>query len=152
MKAPCLIVILSISCRASGDQPGLSILAGMSQAVPVESYALHPLGGPALRSMPEGTVPYAGEPVIPSLDVKQIYEAFCFVCHGSKGQGDGPIIGRFPNPPSFLSEKSKAMSDADIEVVIVKGRGIMSSYAAQVPPSYRGALVQYVRELQRGLP
>ena len=37
---------------------------------------------------------------------KHVFEIFCKVCHGAGGVGDGPIIGRFPNPPNLLADKA----------------------------------------------
>ncbi|MBK9967656.1 MAG: cytochrome c [Holophagales bacterium] len=82
---------------------------------------------------------------------KQVYDTVCTVCHGPKGEGDGPIIGRFPNPPSLLAPHAQGLPDGQIVHVITRGQGIMPSHAAQVLLEDRWKAVLYVRQLQ-GVP
>lgn len=81
-----------------------------------------------------------------------IYETFCLVCHGASGQGDGPIIPKFPNPPNLLLEESKRLPDGEMFHVITLGRKKMASYASQVPGEDRWRVILYARSLQRGNP
>jgi mono/diheme cytochrome c family protein len=74
----------------------------------------------------------------------------CAVCHGPGGQGDGPIIGRFPNPPSLLAARAKGLPDGRVVHVIARGQGIMPSHAAQVLPEDRWRVVLHLRRLQEG--
>jgi mono/diheme cytochrome c family protein len=171
MKYLTLVVLLA-GCDASGDTPMRLILPGMAMPVPFEAYGTHPHLGSVLQAPPEGTVPMGTMPypyarddkVRPGLELhnplassgtaelpraKRIYETYCMVCHGPAGEGDGPIIGRFPNPPSFLAQPARALPDGQIFHIITQGRGLMASYAAQVRPEDRWRLVLYIRWLQR---
>lgn len=80
---------------------------------------------------------------------KKTYETYCFVCHGTKGLGDGPIIPKFPQPPSLLSAKVVGWADGQVFHVMTRGQNLMPSYAAQITPEERWAVIHYVRVLQR---
>lgn len=81
-----------------------------------------------------------------------IYQTFCLVCHGETGQGDGPIVPKFPNPPSFLSEQARKLTDGEMFHIITLGRKTMGSYASQVPWDDRWRVILYIRSLQEGKP
>ncbi len=79
---------------------------------------------------------------------KRVYETICVVCHGPQGQGDGPIIGRFPNPPSLTADRAKGLPDGQLFHIITRGQGIMPSHAVQVLPEDRWRAVLHVRQLR----
>jgi mono/diheme cytochrome c family protein len=79
-----------------------------------------------------------------------LYETFCLVCHGEQGQGDGPLVPRIPNPPSYTSDRVRAMAPGHILHVITNGSGRMPPYAAQIPLEQRWSIVHYVGALQQG--
>lgn len=80
---------------------------------------------------------------------QKIYETFCVVCHGTSGKGDGPMIPKFPNPPSFLSKGSLALKDGEMFHTITLGRKKMASYASQVSWEDRWRVILYLRQLQK---
>ncbi|MBI4366471.1 MAG: cytochrome c [Deltaproteobacteria bacterium] len=80
---------------------------------------------------------------------QKTFQTHCQVCHGGRGLGDGPIVPKFPKPPSLVSEKVGAWTDGRIFHVITRGQNLMPSYAAQVSPEERWAAIHYVRVLQR---
>jgi mono/diheme cytochrome c family protein len=79
---------------------------------------------------------------------KAYYETFCLVCHGARGQGDGPLVPKIPNPPSYTSDRVLAMPPGQIFHTITMGSGQMPSYASQMTPDERWKVVAYVRFLQ----
>jgi cytochrome c len=79
---------------------------------------------------------------------QEVYEANCLMCHGSGGQGDGQLIPRFPNPPSFTASNMKNMTEGHIYHVITYGLGDMASHAWQVDPMDRWKVSQYIKKLQ----
>jgi len=81
---------------------------------------------------------------------KYIFTNDCAVCHGATGAGDGPIIPKFPNPPSYHTDTSKALPDGAMFHIITMGRNNMGSYAAQVAPDDRWKVILYIRSLQQG--
>lgn len=176
MRAPLAVVLLgallSAGCSAEGERRGRAYMPEMFEAVPVESYA--PLEGTEARRLPpEGTVPASGGPfpygtgpeearragaeLVNPLEPteaeaargKKVYETVCIVCHGAGGQGDGPIVGRFPNPPSLTAPRAVALPDGQIVHIVARGQGLMPSHAAQVLPLDRWRVALYLRTLQR---
>ena len=77
-----------------------------------------------------------------------VYTNYCAVCHGAGGAGDGPIIPKYPNPPSYQTEKSRALPDGNMFHVITLGRNNMPSHAAQVAAEDRWKAILYIRKLQ----
>ena len=77
-----------------------------------------------------------------------IFANYCQVCHGSTGGGDDPIIPKYPNPPSYQTEKSKALADGNMFHVITMGRNNMPSHAVQLSVEDRWKVILYIRTLQ----
>jgi mono/diheme cytochrome c family protein len=171
-----VIALLGLAgCGADGERRAVKFLPGMVEPVPYESYDASPLtdDGKALMLPPEGTVPVdhrpfpfgaeeadairAGlelvNPLEPTPEVlargRKVFESKCQVCHGPTGAGDGPIIGHFPNPPNLTAEHARMYPDGRIFHVITRGQGLMASYAVQVLPVDRWAVIMYVRTIQR---
>jgi mono/diheme cytochrome c family protein len=80
---------------------------------------------------------------------RKIFNTNCFVCHGERGLGDGPVVNPFPVPKSLQSDDMLKWKDGHLFYVITKGQGVMPSYAQQVQPEDRWAVIHYVRALQR---
>lgn len=163
-----------VGCSAEGDHTGYEVLPGMVRSGTVHAFEVDPVTGrgPALRLPPEGSVPVGWEPFPygpgpeearrAGLELrnpfsaspenlergKQVFGSVCFVCHGTRGEGDGPIIGRFPNPPSLLAAHARSLPDGQIFHVISRGQGIMPPHAAQVQPDDRWRVILWVRQLQ----
>lgn len=163
-------------CGAEGDRPGMQILPGMVDSGTVHAFDESPVhaGSPALALPPPGAVPQGARlfeygagpaeaqragrelvnPFAPTeanlARGKQVFENVCIVCHGPRGEGDGTIIGRFPNPPSLLAAHARALPDGQLFHVILRGQGIMPSHAAQVLPDDRWKVILHVRSLQEG--
>jgi mono/diheme cytochrome c family protein len=81
---------------------------------------------------------------------KRAYEINCQVCHGAAGGGDGPIIPKFPNPPSFRAKKLQALRDGEVFHTITVGYKKMAGHAALVSWDERWQIVLYIRSLQKG--
>lgn len=176
LVAVAALALLLGACRAQGEKPGFVVMPGMVFSVPYDAYDPNPVtrNGETLLLPPEGTVPLAnaafpfgpgpeeaeraGRELVNPLEPtpanlargKQVFENVCAVCHGVGGQGDGPIVGRFPNPPSLTAARAKGYPDGRIVHVISRGQGIMPSHAAQVLLQDRWRVVLYLRELQGG--
>ncbi len=171
------LVCAAAACSAQGDRPGIVVSPDMAYSIPFDPYDPHPhtRSGGTLMTPPEGTVPAGFEPFafgpgreeadragmilrnpIDGADRaelargKQVFDTFCAVCHGAEGRGDGPIIGRFPNPPSLLADRARQLPDGTLFHIITRGQGIMASYAVQVAPRDRWRAIRYIRKLQGG--
>jgi hypothetical protein len=80
---------------------------------------------------------------------RERFDIYCSVCHGRVGLGDGQVVQRgYIKPPSFHSERLRAMPVGQIFDVITRGFGAMPDYASQIPVSDRWAIIAYVRALQ----
>ncbi len=80
---------------------------------------------------------------------EQRYKVFCIVCHGPVGNGDGMIVRRgFSKPPTYNDDRLRGAPVGHFYDVITVGQGKMSSYASQIPPADRWAIVAYIRALQ----
>jgi mono/diheme cytochrome c family protein len=166
------------ACNAKGDEPGIIVLPNMVESIPFDAYdpnPVTPLGQTLLRP-PLGTVPSgwpifafgpgpdeaarAGReiknPLLPTepnaVRGSKLFATYCQVCHGPKGMGDGPIIGRFPQPPSLIAEHARGLLDGQIFHIISYGQGIMPSHGAQILPIDRWRIVFHVRTLQEKRP
>jgi mono/diheme cytochrome c family protein len=78
-----------------------------------------------------------------------VFNTYCIVCHGERGQGDGYIIPKFPRPPSLQSDKVRNWSDGRIFHVVTMGQNLMPSYASQIRQEDRWSVIRYLRVLQR---
>jgi len=77
------------------------------------------------------------------------FNIYCIVCHGPTGNGDGMIVRRgFPKPPTYHDDRLRNAPVGHFFDVITSGWGKMNSYAYQVPPADRWAIVAYIRALQ----
>jgi mono/diheme cytochrome c family protein len=92
---------------------------------------------------------------------RERYTIYCSVCHDNAGTGRGTIVERgYTRPPSFVTDDSRgfrlrgeqvALPDAPVGYyfeVVTDGFGAMPSYAVQVPPRDRWAIIAYIRALQ----
>lgn len=168
---------VEVGIPADGDQPHgeLNPIQGMHSAPSYKdqeaqpSYTGEPVG---MRYPPAETLalterqdPYAGDPEAAANELvnpvpiteqtleygKLAYETTCIVCHGPNGAGNGFVVGegKYPEPPSLLTARSRGWSDGRIYHVISHGQGRMWSYKSQLYPLERWAVVNYVRALQR---
>jgi len=169
-----LLLVTLVGCRASGEKKGYVVLPGMYDPVAFEAYEPNPdfPDGQTLQTPPEGTVPVgwlpfpygpgkeeaerAGRELVNPLRPTaanlargaRIFANTCYPCHGEKGEGDGPIVGRFPSPANLRADHAKEYPDGRIYHVISRGQGLMPSHALQVLPEDRWRVVLFVRQLQ----
>jgi len=94
--------------------------------------------------------------VAPSLDAKQLYNKFCSVCHGDKGDGDSRAAGSFdPRPRNFTApEATTELSRERMIRSVTNGRPgtAMVGHAKKLRPQQIEALVDYVRATFMHLP
>lgn len=92
-------------------------------------------------------------PLRPTVEVlhrgQALFNTYCIVCHGPNGEGDGLIVPKFPRPPSLQSDKVRGWPDGRIYHTVTLGQNLMPSYASQIAPGDRWAIINYVRVLQR---
>lgn len=87
---------------------------------------------------------------------KVVFQTYCLVCHGERGEGNGPVSvtggGPFPGVPSLVDPTRPKMTDGAIYGMIVEaqrmGRGLMPRYGDKIRGTDRWDVVNYVRSLQ----
>lgn len=80
---------------------------------------------------------------------RERFDIYCSVCHDPSGIGNGMVVQRgFKLPSSFHIDRLRTSPDGYFFDVISRGFGMMPSYAFQVKPEDRWAIVAYIRALQ----
>lgn len=78
------------------------------------------------------------------------YNIHCALCHGATGMGNGVMTQYgMVGVASITDELHKLMSDGEYYSVITNGKGRMMTYAPQIKPRDRWAIVAYIRALMR---
>jgi len=77
------------------------------------------------------------------------FNIFCSPCHGRAGDGQGMIVARgFKSPSTFHVDRLRNERAGYFFDVMTNGFGQMSSYAPQITPEDRWAVVAWLRTLQ----
>ena len=81
---------------------------------------------------------------------KELYEIYCSVCHGSKGDGQGILMERekFLGIPSYAD---RDITEGSIYHVLMYGINLMGSHSGQVNDEERWQIAQYVLKLKKDL-
>lgn len=83
----------------------------------------------------------------------ELYTVACSVCHGEKGDGNGPIYdgGNGPYsaaPANYLNDEFINAPDARYYNAIMHGKGQMQSHADKLNEEERWKVIHYIRSLQ----
>ncbi len=151
-----LIVTLGASvvlngCSQYNENTNIELIQDMMVSPAVKAQEAGPEG---MRMPPAGTVPrgfdvyqYKGDAMAAEKGLKNevpvtedslrrgetLYGTYCYVCHGIRAKGDGPVGTKMiVKPPSLVSDKVKAFKDGRIYHIITEGQGLMGSYASQI--------------------
>jgi mono/diheme cytochrome c family protein len=105
-------------------------------------------GGQATQAPLVDTIPISvNEQVL--LRGQDRFNAYCSMCHGMTGRGDGMVVRRgFRAPPPFTNERLLEVPVGHFFDVITNGFGAMPDYAAQISVEDRWAIVAYIKALQ----
>ena len=80
---------------------------------------------------------------------QQRFNIYCTPCHDYTGNGNGMVVQRgFRHPPSYHIDRLRQVPNGYIFDIMTNGFGAMPSYALQVQPADRWAIVSYIRALQ----
>ena len=95
---------------------------------------------------------------LPALNKEEMVEAerqyliHCGICHGAKLDGNGPLYndgnGKYSAAPKNLM--TLAMPDGQMFYSITYGKNAMGSYASQLTPKQRWAIIHYIKAKQKG--
>jgi len=169
----CFVLSGVVLSGCSNDKPEREFMPDMYESTSFKAQKEDILSkdGAAARVPPAGTIPRGFEPYHyaanegdkagaelknPLMHTKtnvergqKIFNTYCIVCHGPKGDGAGFVVPPFVRPPSLFSDKVDGWSDGRIFHVITRGQNQMPSYASQIAVEDRWAAILYVRALQR---
>ena len=171
-----LILILSITSCFDPSKPNYQYFPNMYESVGYKTYQesdAFPNGIqaqlPVEGSVPRGWQPYEYEdsnegyesaklnlksPLIQNdenlKNGKKMYDIYCSVCHGSKGDGQGILMERekFLGIPSYAD---RDITEGSIYHVLMHGINLMGSHAGQVNEEERWQIAQYVLKLREDL-
>ncbi|MFO0758310.1 MAG: cytochrome c [Byssovorax sp.] len=168
--------LLAAGCGGSDPtETNLEFLPEMVDSIPYDSFAPNPvtrdkktLIAPVKGTVPRGYTPFhygdgpeeairAGRELQNPFPAtaentargEKVFRSFCVPCHGKGGEGDGPVIPRFPAPPSLVAKNALSLPDGQIFHIITRGQGIMPSHGSQVSPDDRWKAVLHIRALQK---
>jgi mono/diheme cytochrome c family protein len=79
---------------------------------------------------------------------KLLYSRFCYSCHGSQGQGDGPVAEVYKGVPAYNAGRYKTLSEGHVFHTITHGKGRMYAHGSQISIENRWKIVKYVQQLQ----
>ena len=82
----------------------------------------------------------------------QLYDIYCAVCHGKKGDGQGILVQRekILGVPAF-DDQGRALTQGSVYHTIYYGKNVMGSYANQLNEEERWQVVDYVMQLKSEL-
>lgn len=108
----------------------------------------------AFAASPAGQNPLAANDSAAMALGQVMYDRHCMVCHGTTGQGNGPIIGagKFPFAPNIATTPTTGRPDGYLYAIIRAGRGLMPAYGSRTTHLERWAIVNYVRRLEAAAP
>ena len=83
---------------------------------------------------------------------KELYDIYCAICHGSKGNGKGHLVKteKILGVPSY-DDVGRAITEGSIYHVMYYGINSMGSYASQTSIKERWQIVAYVEKLKSDL-
>lgn len=170
------VIFVAVSCNKS-TAPNYQFMPNMYESAGYETYgeAAFPNGveaqQPAEGSIPRGFIPFdienstegynlAKETLMNPLDSaqvelnrgKELYDIYCGICHGNKGNGQGNLVKRekILGIPSY-DDAGRAITEGSIYHTIYYGKNAMGSYANQLNEEERWQVVAYVLKLKADL-
>ena len=172
-----ILIIISVSLLFSScfdpSKPNFQYFPDMYESLAYETYAESDgfANGIVAQLPPEGSIPRGWEPydyedsnegyelaksqLISPIEVndknlsqgKELYEIYCSVCHGDKGDGMGILAQRekFLGIPAYTD---RDITPGSIYHVLMYGINAMGSHAGQVNEEERWQIAQYVMQLR----
>lgn len=86
---------------------------------------------------------------------KELYEIYCGICHGNKGDGNGWLVDEANSNVKYLAAPTSYLTDELIDAengryyhTIMHGKGVMGSYTDKLSYEERWQVIHYIRSLQ----
>ncbi|WP_299255999.1 cytochrome c [uncultured Aquimarina sp.] len=172
-----IMMISIVSCKKD-TKPNYQYMPNMYAPVGYETYGEYGIfpGGqeamlPVEGSIPRGWMPYDYKNSTEGYQLakdslkntirytkeneeagKALYDIYCAICHGGKGDGKGTLVQRekILGVPSY-DDAGRAITEGSIYHVMYYGINSMGSYASQTSEQERWQIVQYVQKLKADL-
>ena len=172
-----LIAISFTSCNKS-SRPNYQYMPNMYESVAYDAYQESDAfaNGVEAQLPADGTIPRGYTPFEYSNDItgydfakaelkspldstqfdepraKELYNIYCGICHGNKGDGKGNLVKRekILGVPSY-DDAGRAINTGSIYHVIYYGKNSMGSYANFLSEEERWQVVAYVEKLKADL-
>lgn len=173
-----MIVLISLTSCHDKAKPNYQFFPDMYESISYDTYGKAEFLSegmsamlPAEGSVARGHQPFhidgslegfdlAKENLVSPLDASQIdapragelYDIYCGVCHGNKGDGQGILVKRekILGVPSF-SDEGRGITQGSVYHTIYYGKNVMGSYANQLDEEERWQVVDYVMNLKTQL-
>ena len=174
-----LVILVGFTSCQKNSRPNYQYMPNMYESVGYEAYQESDAFGngveaqlPAEGSIPRGDfMPFEIENTnegfayaksnlkspLDSLQVnyeegKMLYDIYCGICHGTKGDGKGKLVQRekILGVPAY-NDVGRAITTGSIYHVIYYGKNTMGSYANQLNENERWQVVAYVEKLKADL-
>lgn len=81
-------------------------------------------------------------------EAARLYNINCGICHGEKGQANGPLSTKIGAIANLTLDMYKVMTDGTMFHSLTYGKNNMGSYASQLSRKQRWMVIKYVRTLQ----
>lgn len=175
-----IVAVVGLSLMATScfdkSKPNYQFMPNMYEAVPYETYSENnvfengkegqlPVAGTIKRGfvpfeIPNTTEGYAEAKAnlkssldsisIDSEKGKELFDVYCAICHGKKGDGKGTLVKRekFLGVPNY---KERDITEGSIYFVITYGLNSMGSHANQLSQEERWQVADYVLKLKSEL-
>jgi len=84
---------------------------------------------------------------------KPLYDIYCGICHGEKGDGQGWLVSmtdsKYPaQPKNLIADDMKAAGEGRYYFAIMYGKNVMGGYADKLSFEERWQVIHYIRSLQ----
>ena len=170
------VVLVAVSCKKD-TAPNYQFMPNMYESAGYETYGEAAFKNgieaqiPAEGSVARGHVPFDIENSTAGYELakatlmsplsaddidtergKELYNIYCGICHGTKGNGQGNLVKRekILGIPSY-DDAGRAITAGSIYHTIYYGKNAMGSYANQINEEERWQVVSYVLTLKADL-
>jgi mono/diheme cytochrome c family protein len=175
-----LASVLMVSCISNPNKPGREFIPDMAHSKAYEGYFENPgqpilKEGMNAQLPPEGSIaqsfdvyPFpnsiegynaAGEQLTNPFQFTEeeisgrgnlLFNRFCAVCHGEKGDGQGHLVtlGLYPPPPSYYTDAILQLPIGKRYHTLMFGKNMMGSYASQLSYKDRWLVLEFVQQMQ----
>ena len=173
-----LCIFASIVACKKDSRPNYQFMPNMYEPVGYEAYGSYEIFAneqeaklPAEGSIPRGELPFDIENTNEGYEEAkatlqnpldsvqkahfaggQLYDIYCGICHGNKGNGQGNLVKRekILGVPSY-DDAGRAITAGSIYHTIYYGKNAMGSYANQLNEEERWQVTAYVLKLKEDL-